>query len=167
MIIASWEFLTLSIVVFLVPTILTLFGGKKGRKIAILFILAVLISGVFLAIVKDLVARPRPFLALDNIRVLSYASGYSFFSGHAMFASLFAVILTNKYGKSILYFVIVAIICISRVYLGDHYPSDVIAGAIFGIIFGLVILKCENKIFYYLDLITTKLKITNIWERIV
>lgn len=167
MLMASWEFLTVSIIVFLVPALLVLFGGKKGRKIAILLIFAVLISGIFLAIVKDLVARPRPFLILDNIRVLSHASGYSFFSGHAMLASLFAVVLANKYGKSIIYFFIAAIICISRVYLGDHYPSDVIVGVIVGIIFGLAILKYENKIFYWLDLIANRLGLSNFWKMIV
>lgn len=101
---------------------------------------SILLTGVVLAtpvvniILKELIQRPRP-----TIHRLIEINGYSFPSGHTMYAvSLYGITLTliwfklKKYSERI-YFTavitfIISMIALSRIYLGVHYPSDIIGG---------------------------------------
>lgn len=86
--------------------------------------------------------RPRPFADLPGVRELIAKSALdkSFPSDHAAtaFALAFAVFLVNRrWGMAFL--AAAALICLGRVYVGVHYPSDVVAGALVGIVCALVI----------------------------
>ncbi len=76
------------------------------------------------------------------IRVLNNASGYSFFSGHASSSFSLATIsflFLRKKGSIIwLLFIWPFLFAYSRVYVGVHYPLDIIAGALIGILLGLL-----------------------------
>ncbi|HET9137177.1 MAG TPA: phosphatase PAP2 family protein, partial [Candidatus Kapabacteria bacterium] len=87
-------------------------------------------------IVKPIVQRPRPFKSLEGVRwVDSSAHGYSFPSSHAAISFGLATALSLRYPTP---WVIVPayayafIVSISRPYLGVHYPSDILCGAIIG-----------------------------------
>jgi undecaprenyl-diphosphatase len=104
------------------------------------FYLWVTLSGwAFNLLLKQLISRPRP----DVIPHLSGAGWYSFPSGHAMLAPLvygvgamlLATLLVRRIArialKSVALALILGIGC-ARVYLGVHYPSDVVAGFLAG-----------------------------------
>ncbi|MDR1588669.1 MAG: phosphatase PAP2 family protein [Oscillospiraceae bacterium] len=86
-------------------------------------------------IIKNAVARPRPFEVVEGLRILISAPGdYSFPSGHAAsgFAAAYSISRTLSRRAAICAFVLASLIALSRVYVGVHYPSDVVAGAILG-----------------------------------
>lgn len=116
-------------------------GGKKGRIIALLLIPLITFSDqLSSSIIKPLVARPRPchsvdgIVVLENIRLLvSCGSGFSFPSSHAVNNFAFATFISYYYRKwAWLLFTYAVIMGFSRLSVGVHYPSDVLAGAIWG-----------------------------------
>ncbi|KAB2908019.1 MAG: phosphatase PAP2 family protein [Ignavibacteriales bacterium] len=120
--------------ILLVGILLT-YGGKRGRIAVVMVILLVFVCDQFGArFLKEWVARPRPFDFLTDVYLPAGKAGaYSFPSNHALnnFAvAVFFSILYPKF-KWILY-TVAALIALSRLYVGVHYPSDVLAGALIG-----------------------------------
>lgn len=110
---------------------------QKTRKVGVMSLCALLASLLMNNIlIKNLVARVRPYNALDGLVILvRKPSEFSFPSGHAAssFASACVMFrkLPKKYGIPAL--VMAALISFSRLYVGVHYPSDVLAGIVSGI----------------------------------
>ena len=104
---------------------------KKFDKIPAL-ILSFILYFSLTSLIKIIVARPRPFVELKNNLVDDINSYRSFPSGHATSAA--AIIPFFSFNKKLYYawFIIAIIISLSRVYLGVHYLSDVIAGFMLG-----------------------------------
>lgn len=108
---------------------------RRRQYVEGLFILVALVGGWGLdVLLKGLFQRVRP-----DINRLVEVSGYSFPSGHAMVSIAFYGMLAYMFflnSKTIFYKIVIPIILIflilligvSRIYLGVHYPSDVIAG---------------------------------------
>jgi decaprenylphosphoryl-5-phosphoribose phosphatase len=88
-------------------------------------------------VVKVIVRRPRP--VLEGLPPLGGApSSLSFPSGHATSCFACATAMTRIAPEAAILFVLAAAISIGRPYLGMHYPSDVLAGALLGVGLGLV-----------------------------
>jgi undecaprenyl-diphosphatase len=88
--------------------------------------------------VKAGVERQRPNLSIPQADPLMGAGGWSFPSGHAATAFAGAVSLTYLWRRAApLFFLLAAAIAFSRVYVGVHYPGDVLAGAALGTAVGL------------------------------
>lgn len=110
-------------------------GGARGRLFLFFLALAILVGdGVIIGSLKRAIGRPRPFLSLADANVLigRGASG-SMPSGHA--ANWFAatMIAFVYYRRSLWLMLPLALtIALARVYLGVHYPSDVLVGACLG-----------------------------------
>lgn len=123
---------------------------KKTRKMGITMGVA-LIAGVFFInlIVKNAVCRIRPYDLNPGIQlIVERLSDYSFPSGHAL-SCFEASVVMLKYDKrfGIPAIIVGSLIALSRMYLYVHYPSDVLAGAIFGIIIALISCWLSDK--YY------------------
>jgi hypothetical protein len=88
-------------------------------------------------VVKVIVRRPRP--VLEGLPPLGGApSSLSFPSGHATSCFACATAMTRIAPEAAILFVLAAAISIGRPYLGMHYPSDVLAGALIGVGLGLI-----------------------------
>jgi undecaprenyl-diphosphatase len=122
--------------------------GKRETKLLALELAALFIVGIFVGeILKSVIYRPRPFEVLSDIiaRVpLDRNSSYP--SGHALIVSIGAFFCLAKFKRrsvALLLTLEAALVCYSRVYVGVHYPLDIVAGILVGMtimIMGLPIL---------------------------
>lgn len=117
--------------IWLTTAILMLFF-KKTRKIGIVSLCSIalcfLITNVGL---KNIVARPRPYTQIAELMILTHPeTSFSFPSGHTANSFAIALIyyrmLPKKYGITAV--VLATLIGLSRLYIGVHYPTDVIGG---------------------------------------
>ncbi|HEX7485248.1 MAG TPA: phosphatase PAP2 family protein [Vicinamibacterales bacterium] len=98
-------------------------------------VLAVLLAWVMSdCVLKPLVHRPRPWTSIEAFQAVgAQPAGYSFPSGHAATAAAGAYMLASTWpaARVGLWALAIGISC-SRIYLGVHYPSDVLAGLLIG-----------------------------------
>ena len=109
---------------------------KKTRRVGVLALVSLLFSALIdNVILKNVVARTRPYDVIEELTSLVGAQkDYSFPSGHTGSAFAAAVVmfwgLPKKFGIPILVFA--CLMGLSRLYVGVHYPSDVLGGVLIG-----------------------------------
>lgn len=132
--------------------ILIIFGKGRYRIIGYKVALSLIFSGIIVQILKRVFTRNRPYWILDNLNTFGIdLSDYSFPSGHSAASFSVAVILGLNMPKfAIVIIIIASLIAISRIYLAVHYPTDVAAGIIIGIISSLIV---NYKLYPYISLL--------------
>lgn len=124
---------------------------KKTRKVGKITAGSLMISGIVTSLIlKPLVARVRPYEVVEGLqRIVEMQKDYSFPSGHASASFAVAVVLFDIYVRGIrkdiiwegtskqkifgiVAMVLAILIAFSRLYVGVHYPTDVICGIIVG-----------------------------------
>ena len=129
---------------------LAIFGGRRGRVCTLVLLCGVLISDSFNSrVVKELVHRPRPFETLHDARVIApTAGGASFPSSHATNNFTAAFILSAYYARrKWLWYFCAILVAFSRVYVGVHYPLDVLAGAVEGSLIAWMLVWLQTRAF--------------------
>ena len=124
---------------------LCFFSGKKGKFALVMLIISLsLTDSICAQILKPFFERLRPsHLHLEQLNLLVSKGGkWSMPSNHAANSFAFATVLSYFFDhkKSIL-FTSASIIAFSRVYVGVHYPLDIIFGAIIGYILSWIVLS--------------------------
>ena len=132
-----WAFLYFSLYMFRIKYAILYFARAAAAVFICIF--------VFLYI-KSFFSRMRPYKKHDKIPIMYPPDKHSFPSGHTMvgFAISFSV-GSYSFGSAILFYTIASLIAFSRVYVGLHYPLDVVCGIILGSIIGIL----TNTVFYY------------------
>jgi len=128
---------------------LIIWGGRRGRIAAALLVVAVALSDqITCSLLKPLIGRVRPCNALpaDQVRLLVGRSGaYSFPSAHASNSFAMATVVCWRFPRvAPVAFTVAGLVAYSRVYVGVHYPLDVLAGALLGIVVGRVLAAVGN-----------------------
>ena len=136
--------LSSSRVLFLAAVIMLLVNKRNIRAFGILLLAGITLSYYSSHILKDLFMRARPFMAMPDAVAVVGTGGYSFPSGHATSAFMAAFILSSCFKRWILFFFLAVVVGLSRVYLGVHYPADVLAGAVLGTIIGYLLVRISN-----------------------
>lgn len=137
--------------IYLIGIATILFIVIKNKKIGIVIISNLGIVTILNQLLKRILQRPRP----EEFRIIN-ESGYSFPSGHSMISMAFYGFLIyliyknvkNKYLKWSLITVLGILIIsigISRIYLGVHYTSDVVAGFLIAISYLIIYISMVNK----------------------
>jgi undecaprenyl-diphosphatase len=147
------------IVVVIICLIILIYGistkNRKLRNLAIMGLIAIIITDIAISILKIVISEPRPFITLKSVHLLvSENDPFSFPSGHSGNIFALAVSLglnwTFKIGKKSIKLIwvlipIAFIIGFSRIYIGVHYPFDVLIGALIGITGGLIATNIGTK----------------------
>ncbi|MGO2294698.1 MAG: phosphatase PAP2 family protein [Psychroflexus halocasei] len=145
-----------------------LFFVTFKRKTALIYSAGIITSfwGVYAItyIVKVIVERPRPLFneqLIQQVNVLYEPTGFSFFSGHASTSTaaaiFFYMVFRTKSQWAKLVFLFPLIFATSRIFVGVHYPSDILVGGTVGLIFGSICYMVFHKINekYTADKLTT------------
>ncbi|MGB3150214.1 MAG: phosphatase PAP2 family protein [Maribacter sp.] len=134
-----------------------LFFRKYPKRESLFMILTVLVMVFFVVtltdLTKEVVARLRPNNDEEIntiIRILRSPMGYSFFSGHASssfsITTIVYLFLRNHFKWSILFYIWPLLFVTSRIYVGVHFPVDIIVGALVGIFSAWLFFRLYSKL---------------------
>lgn len=124
--------------------------GPKMRRTSFLMLLALFISFVLgEEILKHIFQRPRPFLSLEGVNLLVATPGsFSFPSGHAANAFASSLVVARKIPRlARLALLTAVVVAFSRVYVGVHYPLDILGGALLGALCARFVLRLEASVY--------------------
>ena len=127
---------------------LLLLISKKTRPWSLAIVFSLVLTGlVGNVVIKNLVARPRPFQMMYFELMIAPPSGYSFPSGHTLssFAAATAIFCYNK-KWGVTASVVAFLMGFSRLYFFVHFPSDVIVGAVLGLLLGWLGYRMSEKV---------------------
>ena len=138
----------LGYVLLLLLLVLLAVNYKKYWKMIIEAVIAAAITRFVLAdFIRWLWFKPRPFVAENFIPLIDQSPKEAAFpSGHAsFFFALSTIVYFYNKKLGILFYVASFFIVISRVFVGVHWPLDILAGAILGILMGWILNKLFRK----------------------
>lgn len=135
------------------------------KRIAQRLFFITVVSLSFNGIIKNIAKIPRPFASGEVTCVRpDTATGYSFPSGHTQNFATWSTAVAIKLKKtwvSVITGILILLVALSRVFLGAHYPSDVIVGMILGVAFAFIgnsiydKTEDKSKLFTYVLLLLT------------
>ena len=142
-------FVSLLVICVLAILVLRHYKRQKYLEIAKMCLYALVLSGIIAACLKLAYHSPRPFTVLENVRQLTIPTEpNSFPSGHT--SSTFSVVsvLVWTLRENVVVVCLLALFAFlvgfSRIYVGVHYPFDVLVGAVVGVVSGVVVLKLKS-----------------------
>ena len=122
----------------IVLIMLFIFGGKIGKKTAVIAAISMILLMPLVSVIKDVVDRPRPNISGVETFAVS-ADTFSFPSGHATIVSAglatVSIMFRGNVKRTFLFVGLAfeaALVCFSRIYVGVHYPLDVVGGILLG-----------------------------------
>lgn len=141
--------------VFLLFLLYKKFGGKALLVFVVVVALMITFTDQITNVFKRGFQRPRPCGEadlIDQMRFIAVRCGkYGFFSGHSsnsMAAAVFAGLTLRPYYKNLIFILLFwsAVVAYSRIYVGVHYPLDLLCGLTFGALSGFMFYKLANYI---------------------
>ncbi|MEG0804966.1 MAG: phosphatase PAP2 family protein [Lachnospiraceae bacterium] len=136
-------------ILWIVISILLLFS-KKTRTIGFMSLLSLAASALIVNVcLKNLVARVRPYEVITGLKLLvERQSDFSFPSGHAASSFASASIFLWEFPKKIgiPFMILAGLIAFSRLYVGVHYPLDVLAGILIGVLLAWIVKKVCSRL---------------------
>jgi membrane-associated phospholipid phosphatase len=120
------------------------------RRMAIEIVFGTLLLWLLVETIKALADRDRPFRTLENTRVIGWKEiGDSFPSGHTTQVFFLTTLFIHRFqlglGVSIAMYTVATLVGFTRIYVGAHYPRDVIAGLVLGSVWGILVALLDSS----------------------
>jgi undecaprenyl-diphosphatase len=131
--------------------------GRKFAKVFFCFFFAAVITDVLnYKVLKEAFARKRPCKELEDVRLAAPSCGgtYGLPSNHAANGAAMLTVWYLIYRRKKITMLLGAVfsaVCYSRVYLGVHYPSDIVVGIFVGGFIGWLVYILAKRLLYYAD----------------
>lgn len=130
---------------------LVLLVFEERRESGIILIASLVVTSILCAVFSNIIARPCPADSVTGlVAVLGVShAGYCFPSLHAATcaAAVTALLRSHNRGLGSVSLVLAVLICVSRVYLGVNYVSDIVAGAVLGFVVAFVLQAVLSRVF--------------------
>jgi membrane-associated phospholipid phosphatase len=132
---------------------------KSIEYFGLLLFSAILLSGITMTAIKYIFKRKRPYMeekfqSVFHVKIKNRDPFFgsrqqSFPSGHVGYIAMFSIVFSSFYGGNVLipFFIFIPAIMLARIYLGCHYPSDVVMGVVIGFITGILTLILFDPLF--------------------
>jgi undecaprenyl-diphosphatase len=149
------RFLPVRVVLLLVWIMLVVKGGRRGRMAALLLVPVIVVSDQLNShLIKELIGRPRPCHLINGVRIMGdihmlvdCGPGFSFTSSHAVNNAAAATVLSWYYPRWTWAFVVWAgLVALSRVFVGVHYPLDLVSGAVIGACIAYLMIVAAERV---------------------
>ena len=135
-----------------------IFAGWKGKKIAVIIVISFLIIMPLNTLFKNFFERPRPVVERQEIHVVQKRFCLSIGSRSIVSAGALILMVLFRKEKELIFSAILAaeaaLVCLSRIYVGDHYFFDVIGGILLGTGISLMVISFSK----YLDPVITGMR---------
>ncbi len=123
------------------------------HSLAVEIVLGTMTLWLLVEAIKLLTDRSRPFLVLEGTRIIGpKESGRSFPSGHTsqifFMATLLYYQLRPDAGQVIALYLIAVLVGFTRIYVGAHYPRDVLGGMLLGSVWGVILVLIDPYLFF-------------------
>ena len=147
---ANW----LPLVLIWLTLLIKNFGWKQGLFIFLFLAVMGGLSDQLVNLIKNTTLRPRPCWqegVMEQIRVLKCTHSYSFVSGHATISMMVTTFLflffKDKYKWFAIFYLFPILFAYSRIYMGKHYPGDILCGYTLGFFLAMLYYKIANYIY--------------------
>ena len=138
----------------IVLIMLFIFGGKIGKKTAVIAAISMILLMPLVSVIKDVIDRPRPNVSEVETFTVS-ADTFSFPSGHATIVSAglatVSIMFRGNMKRTVLFVGLTfeaALVCFSRIYVGVHYPLDVVGGVLLGTGFSFLLVGLTQSFLF-------------------
>ncbi|NIJ43653.1 undecaprenyl-diphosphatase [Wenyingzhuangia heitensis] len=150
---AYWLFVTkptnwIPLFLFWLFLLIKNYSWRKGLFLFLFICIMAGLSDVLVNIIKYATTRPRPCWqdgVLEQIRILKCSRSFSFVSGHATTSTAVTtfvyLLFRKKYKWTILFYIYPLLFAYSRIYMGKHYPGDILCGYTLGVVEAVLYLK--------------------------
>jgi membrane-associated phospholipid phosphatase len=128
----------------IVAYILAAYVYFYDHELALQIVLGTLTLAMIVEVIKSITNRARPFITNQQSRVVGWREpGRSFPSGHTSQIFFMATLLSHHLGANwplaVVLYAVAILVGFTRIYVGAHYPRDVLGGAVLGIVWGALI----------------------------